>query len=155
MNYPYFNQMQTPQQGVGAMNPNITSNNQNIAPPLQVNYNQMVQPAQTLFPTPIGSVYSLNTAADIGNIPAGTSMSLGLCLQENILYIKALQNGSPMLLGYKLVPLEGSSKNSDQDFSENNEKFSNFIEEINIRLDKLTEQVQKIKTKVGDKEWQL
>lgn len=72
--------------------------------------NQFQNPmGQSLFPTPTGSVYSLNTASDIGNVPAGVGISVGLCLQENVMYIKALQNGSPMLLGYKLSPIEGSA----------------------------------------------
>lgn len=155
MNYPYYNQ--------APMQNNINGNNsaqngqmpsQMSQMPAQMNYNQMSN-QQTLFPSPIGNVYSLNTASDIGNVPAGTSMSLGLCLSENILYIKALQNGSPMLLGYRLAPLEGVS-NTQQDKFEPDEEIYQRLEELNDRFKELEEQVGKIKTKLGGKnEWPL
>lgn len=114
MNYPYFGQTG---QGATSVPPsNQPTNVQQVAPPQQnpqflmnnqqFQGNQMGQP---LFPQPTGSVYNLNTASDIGNVPAGVGISVGLCLQENVMYIKALQNGSPMLLGYRLSPIEGSA----------------------------------------------
>lgn len=113
MNYPYYNQV---------ANANINQSQQQISNPQQVS--QQIQPmsyqntmmsSPTLFPQPMGSVYSLTTASEIGNVPAGMNMSVGLCLQENVMYIKALQNGSPMLLGYRLSPIEGHPNGSMED----------------------------------------
>ena len=35
---------------------------------------QLMQQNSILFPQPIGSVYNLNTASDIGNIPTGANL---------------------------------------------------------------------------------
>jgi hypothetical protein len=159
MNYPYYNQM--PANNGGNQMPQSGAQNNIPQQMPQMNYNQIMnqqyQSQQTLFPNPIGNVYSLNTAADIGNVPAGMNMSLGLCLQENILYIKALQNGSPMLLGYRLVPLEGGPGASPKgEREEANLEIYQKLEELTDRFSELEEQVNKIKTKIGGKsEWQL
>jgi hypothetical protein len=160
MNYPYYNQM--PANNSGNQIPqNNTQNNIPQQMP-QMNYNQMMnqqyQRQQTLFPSPIGNVYSLNTAADIENVPAGMNMSLGLCLQENILYIKALQNGSPMLLGYRLLPLEGGPSSSQKGEKEEiSSEVYQKLEELSDRFAELEEQVNKIKAKIGGgkSEWPL
>ena len=109
MNYSYFGQ--TGQGTTSAPPSNQPANVQSVPTAVQQNQpfmmNQFQNPmGQSLFPTPTGSVYSLNTATDIGNVPAGVGISVGLCLQENVMYIKALQNGNPMLLGYRLSPIE-------------------------------------------------
>lgn len=59
-----------------------------------------------IFMPPMGSVYNLSNANEVGNIPMGSGVSVGLCLPEGSLYIKSLQNGVPAVLGYRLVPLE-------------------------------------------------
>ena len=96
--------------------PNTQSPNQQNS---QAQLNNMMLPNYQqntiLFPQPIGNVYNLNTATDIANIPTGAGVSLGLCLAENILYIKALQNGAPALLAYKLGPVESNDITEDND----------------------------------------
>ena len=53
-----------------------------------------IQQIQQMFPQPQGSVYTINTPLDIGNVPIGsTGLSVALCLQENLMYIKSFQNG--------------------------------------------------------------
>ena len=105
-----------------------------------------------LFPQPIGNVYNLNTANDIGNIPTGANPSVGLCLNESLLYIKTLQNGSPMLLGYKLTPLGAPT---DENTSEDTEKIRNILHSFDNRFTELEKQVIRLKETVGGKkEWQ-
>lgn len=70
----------------------------------QPNYNQSLP---NFFLQPIGSIYNINTASEINQVPASSNLSVGLCLSENIMYIKSFQNGAPMLLGYRLSPIEG------------------------------------------------
>ena len=140
------------------------ANNYNFQPinsqPQQL---QNMQPAQqmiqntaqnsSLFPQPIGSVYSLNTASDIGNIPTGMGASVGLCLNEGVLYIKTLQNGSPMLLGYKLNPMGLNDSEID---SEENEKINHILQSFDNRFTELEKQLVKIKNNLGGKkEWQI
>lgn len=154
MNYPYYNQV---------ANANINQSQQQISNPQQVS--QQIQPmsyqntmmsSPTLFPQPMGSVYSLTTASEIGNVPAGMNMSVGLCLQENVMYIKALQNGSPMLLGYRLSPIEGQPNGSMEDTEKDNKKILDILEGYNEKFQLMESQIAKLKEKIGGKaEWQL
>lgn len=107
-----------------------------------------------LFPQPIGNVYNLNTAADIANVPTSAGVSLGLCLNENILYIKALQNGAPALLAYRLGPIES---NDIADDGKDSEKIKQILQSFENRFSSLEKQINNIKEKVGGNkiEWQI
>ena len=63
------------------------------------------QPTQ-LFPQPQGNVYTINNSLEVANVPMGVGLSLALCPSESLLYIKTMQNGSPMFMAYKLMPYE-------------------------------------------------
>ena len=167
MNYSYFGQTG---QGATSASPSTQPTNvQPIPTNSQQNSsfgtNQFLNPInQPLFPSPTGSVYSLNTGSDIGNIPAGVGISVGLCLPENVMYIKALQNGNPMLLGYRLSPIEGSpnlqsSEDKDNDTSElikENKKLIEVLKGHDEKIQMIEAQLAKMKEKIGGKtEWQL
>lgn len=136
------------------------STNNPLNPPVLQNQINQLYPGQIVFPQPVGNVYNLNSANDIGNIPFGSNVSVGLCLSENIIYIKSLQNGIPMLLGYKLNPIENlnsttqtvSNSNSDNRL----EELIATLNENNKKIDLLEKQVIKLKEKIGGKtEWQI
>jgi hypothetical protein len=60
---------------------------------------------QDMFPQPQGSVYAITTPAEIGNVPIGsTGLSIAICFQEQIMYIKSFQNGNPVIMPYRIVP---------------------------------------------------
>ena len=107
-----------------------------------------------LFPQPIGNVYNLNTTADIANVPTSAGISLGLCLNENILYIKALQNGAPALLAYRLGPIES---NDIADDNKDNEKINKILQSFEARFSSFEKQLSNIKEKIGGNkiEWQI
>lgn len=63
-------------------------------------------PAQ-LFPQPQGNVYIINNSLEVANIPIGAGLSFAYCANEGLLYIKALQNGNPIFLTYRMTPYEG------------------------------------------------
>lgn len=147
-------------QGTQQFNPQLNQSNQSI---LQNQINQPY-PGQIVFPQPVGNVYNLNTASDIGNVPFGGNVSVGLCLSENIVYIKSLQNGNPMLLGYKLSPIENTQTNNQiistqtQAINSDNrfEDLITALENHNKKIDSLEKQISKIKEKIGGKmEWQI
>ena len=70
----------------------------------QTPFNQFQQ-IQQMFPQPQGSVYSIGAPLEIGNVPIGsTGLSVALCLNENLMYIKSFQGGSPVIMAYKIVP---------------------------------------------------
>ena len=127
------------------------------AQPPQNNYN-----TQSFFPQPAGNVYSLNTANDINNVPAGLGISVGLCLAENLIFIKALQNGSPMLLTYRLSSIDGGGntapvkKEEPVESNKDLEKFEDLFKNYDEKLRMLENQVVKIKERIGGRsEWQL
>ena len=67
-------------------------------------FNQFQQ-LQQMFPQPQGSVYSINSPLEIGNVPIGsTGLSVALCLGENLMYIKSFQNGTPVIMTYNISP---------------------------------------------------
>lgn len=55
---------------------------------------------------PIGNIYELANSSQVGNIPMGAGVSVGLCIPEGTMYLKSMQNNGPVTLGYKLVPIE-------------------------------------------------
>lgn len=65
------------------------------------------QQIQQMFPQPQGSVYSINSPIEIGNVPIGsTGLSVALCLSENVMYIKSFQNGNPIIMTYRVSPFQ-------------------------------------------------
>ena len=110
-----------------------------------------------MFPQPVGSVYNLNSANEVGNVPTGLSVSVGLCLNENALYIKTLQNGQPALLGYRLVPMEGSGAIQSNSTPTN---YDEVINKLNERISKLencllNNQKNENKPVGGNLDWQV
>ena len=80
--------------------------------PTQSPFGQFQQ-IQQMFPQPQGSVYSINSPIEIGNVPIGsTGLSVALCLNENVMYIKSFQNGNPIIMTYRVTPF---SKKDDPD----------------------------------------
>ncbi len=67
-------------------------------------FNQLQQ-IQQMFPQPQGSVYQINTPAEVGNVPIGsTGLSVAICFQDSIMYIKSFQSGNPIIMAYKIAP---------------------------------------------------
>lgn len=99
-------------------------------------YNQFQQ-IQQMFPQPQGSVYSIQSPADIGNVPIGsTGLSVALCLPENIMYIKSFQSGSPVIMAYRVVPFAKEDK-SVEPVAEKENPLENRIKSLEEKLDKL------------------
>ena len=109
----------------------------------------------SFFPQPIGNVYSLQTASEIGNIPAGNGLSVGLCLSEGVLYIKSLQNGAPMLVEYYLKSAEGGRPQNETDAAPNEEtkKIYAILEKYEEKISKLENQIKQLRGRGGEPEW--
>lgn len=129
-------------------------------------YNQMttnpLNPYQTnsIFMQPIGNIYGLNNSSEIGNIPIGSGVSVGLCLSEGTMYLKSMQNNGPVLLGYKLSPLENiqnTSSGQPQDSIQRIEQMLRNYEERFANLEKkLSSQQNPIQSEKGGKtQWQI
>lgn len=93
-----------------------------------------------LFPQPVGNVYSLNSSNEVGNLPTGNGLSVGLCMTDNMLFIKSLQNGEPVFLTYKLSPAMPVQQDRAQE----------------DKIVALENEIKKLKEKMGGKlEWQI
>lgn len=69
--------------------------------PTAYNYQQI----QQMFPQPQGSVYAINAPTEIGNVPIGsTGLSVAICFNEQLMYIKSFQNGNPIIMAYRVLP---------------------------------------------------
>ena len=122
------------------------------------NQNQNYQPYQATqyFPQPQGSIYMIANANDVANVPVGAGLSAAICLRDGIMYLKTIQNGSPMLLGYRLAPLDGNSTEVAQENTNQSAdtKITAVLEDYGKRLEKLEKQLTAPTTKKGgNPEW--
>lgn len=125
------------------------------------NQNYSYQPAQ-YFPQPQGNIYMLGNSSEMVNVPIGSGLSAAICLRESVMYLKTLQNGNPVILAYKLNPLEG---NLEQNQSVANGPITqqasvegSLEQKILTILNEFDERLKKIEggiSKKGGPEWQL
>lgn len=91
------------------------------SPPPQPNMFQ----SQQFFPQPQGNIYLINNSLEMANVPTGVGLSAAICLSEGVMYLKTIQNGAPMFVGYKIAPFDNttiSSPNSTEDTTSFNYK---------------------------------
>ena len=127
------------------------------------NQNQTFQPYQATqyFPQPQGSIYMIANSSDVANVPVGAGLSAAICLREGVIYLKTIQNGSPMLLAYKLAPLESGEQTTDQQtpvgVCETDKKITAILQDYGKRLEALEKQLtpssQTTQTKGGNSAW--
>lgn len=113
-------------------NSNYPNQNQSYQIP-----NQQVQP---LFPQPQGNVYNINSTLEVANVPVGAGVSVALCMPENVMFIKTMQNGNPLFYPYKIIPFETEAEKPTQS-TENNE-LVNQLKSCCNRLDKIEEKLR-------------
>ena len=122
------------------------------------NTNSIFQPQQ-YFLQPQGTIYIISSSNEINNVPVGQGVSAAICLNENLFYLKSLQNGVPVLIGYKLSSIE----NNDTKINNQPEQSNTTLEQrISQTLEKYEERLKKIESKMNDNinkggktEWQL
>ena len=144
------------------MNPVNNNNYLNFNQPTSFQPYQMTQ----YFPQPQGSIYMIGSSGEVANVPVGAGLSAAICLREGLIYLKTIQNGSPMLLSYKLSPLENNSLIQEKTNQNSNlidvpasvpetsieQRILNVLEEFDARLKKLETPE---KPKGGSEKWQL
>lgn len=59
-----------------------------------------------MFPQPNGNVYLIQNSLEVANIPTSGGLATVICMPENLMYIKTIQNGQPTLLAYTISPYE-------------------------------------------------
>lgn len=120
--------------------------NQQVINPMA---NILQNPTMNIFPQPDGNVYVLNSMNEIGNIPTSSGITIGICLNENTLAIKSIQNGAPAQLTYKLV-----AANNTPQLNEEKDDLKDTLKSHKLKIESLERQMQRITEKVGGKlEW--
>lgn len=88
----------------------------------------MTQGVQPLFPQPQGNVYNINSTLEVANVPVGAGISVALCMPENTMFIKTMQNGNPMFYPYKIMPYANEAEQPTQ--STEQKVDNNLIEQL-------------------------
>lgn len=111
---------------------------------------QANQNLQSMFLQPQGNVYNINSTLEVANVPVGGGVSVALCIPENVMYIKTMQNGSPMFYPYKIVPLnEENTKSTDVMPQTNSEQKNNMnIEELQNQIKQCNEKIKELEGKL-------
>ncbi len=123
------------------------------APPAQFQQ-QNVQP---LFPQPQGNVYNINSTLEVANVPVGAGVSVALCLQEGLMYIKTMQNGNPMFWAYKIMPFDTTKNQSESEEKKEDNPFAAQFEKYDSRFNKIEQQVGELQNlvKKNKGEWSV
>lgn len=95
-------------------------------------------PQQQFFPQPQGNVYLINNSLEVANVPISGGLSVAICSNEGLLYLKAMQNGNPMFQAYTLTPYE--PKQNSQPNQQGLESLAQSIQKIEERLSKIETQ---------------
>ena len=112
---------------------------QNIAypgAPKQMGQNAF-QPQQ-YFPMPQGNVYTIEQPEEVNSVPCGTGVSVALCLNKGLMYIKSIQGGSPLFWVYKISPAMETPLAQKQ---ERKEETEDRVARLEQKIDKLLKEV--------------
>lgn len=112
---------------------------QNIAypgAPKQMGQNAF-QPQQ-YFPMPQGNVYTIEQPEEVNSVPCGTGVSVALCLNKGLMYIKSIQGGSPLFWVYKISPVMETPSAQKQ---ERKEETEDRVARLEQKIDKLLKEV--------------
>lgn len=83
-----------------------------------------------MFPQPQGNVYILSNSMEVASVPVSGGVSAAICPSENLMYLKAMVNGSPSLMIYSLTPCESKQETQTSELSKRLENLEKQIEKI-------------------------
>lgn len=98
------------------------------------------QNVQPIFPQPQGNVYNINSTLEVANVPVGAGISVALCMNEGVMYIKSMQNGNPLFYAYKIEPYNNATPQTNNEVITSEE-----------RLEKLEKEIEEIKSTINKK----
>lgn len=104
--------------------------------------------SQQFFPQPQGNIYLINNFLEMANVPTGVGISAALCLSEGVMYLKTMQNGQPMVVGYKISPFD-KEDNTPKEQPVQQDFYNPKLEEYEGRLKALEKEIEELKQKTG------
>ena len=113
-------------------------------PNLQFTPQQNAFQSQQFFPQPQGNIYLINNSLEMANVPTGVGVSAAICLSEGVMYLKTMQNGNPMFIGYKINPFDNTNSSTPK-----TEKVNSTSQELIDRIDALEKEINNLKQKTG------
>lgn len=72
---------------------------------------------QPYYPTPQGAIYFINNVQDLNNIPMSNGISAFMCLSDDKVYLRSMQNGVPSVIEYTMHTEFASTNEKDSDLS--------------------------------------
>ncbi len=105
--------------------------------------------SQQFFPQPQGNIYLINNSLEMANVPTGVGVSVALCLSEGVMYLKTMQNGQPMFVGYKINPFDSKETHEDTSTQKSESTQDSRLNEYIDRLEKLEKEISELKQKTG------
>ena len=106
--------------------------------------------SQQFFPQPQGNIYLINNSLEMANVPTGVGVSAALCLSEGVMYLKTMQNGQPMFVGYKISPFnKDNSHEENMTTPEQNNPYEEKMKECIDRLEKIEKEIGVLKQRTG------
>jgi len=58
-------------------------------------------------------VYLIGSSLEVANVPMNSGLSVALCLNEGLMYVKSMQNGTPNFMVYSIAPYEKKDNNNN------------------------------------------
>lgn len=104
--------------------------------------------SQQFFPQPQGNIYLINNSLEMANVPTGVGLSAAICLPEGVMYLKTIQNGNPMFVGYKISPFD-NRETVQENVSLNDVTSNSKLDEYLDRLKALEKEIGILKKKTG------
>ena len=72
---------------------------------------------QPYYPTPQGAIYFINNVQDLNNIPMTNGISAFMCLCDDKIYLRSMQNGVPSVIEYTMFTESTSENEKNSDLS--------------------------------------
>ena len=90
-----------------------------------------------MFPQPNGNVYLIQNSLEVANVPAGAGITIALCMVENLMYLKTIQNAQPTLLAFRISPYTDAPRQTTPPQTSNEATLENRVAVLEKQLSTL------------------
>lgn len=98
-------------------------------------------PYYSNFMQPNGTIYFIQSNAELPNVPTNLGTVAAICLPENTMYLKSMQNGVPSYMTYKLQEVQ-KQNTTPTPAPAPDASIENRFKSIEEQLQKIVEQLQ-------------